>query len=181
METLNVSGRELARRAGCTEGAVRQLIRGEQTGGTFRGLRTIAGRQPLAIRVQRVLGIPDDALRVAIRSDDAEARAVAFGTTGPLARATDPLLRRHRKQILTLAKSHGATHVRVFGSRARGDARPDSDVDLLVTFDPGRSLIDQSGLILDLQELLERSVDVVTENGLYHTIRERVLAEAVPL
>ncbi|MGH2829487.1 MAG: nucleotidyltransferase domain-containing protein [Actinomycetota bacterium] len=180
MRSAGMSGRELARRAGCTEGAVRQLLRGSQRSGAFRGLRAVGGKPPLILRVQRVLEIPDVALRSAIQRDDAIARRLSVAYRGSRASA-DSVLRRHRTAILEAARRRGARDVRVFGSRARGDARPDSDVDLLVAFEAGRSLIDLSGLMLDLKEILQRDVDVVTENGLHHAIRDRVLAEAVPV
>jgi predicted nucleotidyltransferase len=93
----------------------------------------------------------------------------------------DELLRPKREAILRLAAQHGARNVRIFGSVARGEARPESDVDVLVDLDPGRSLLDLGGLLMDLQDLLERKVDVVTEKGLHWYIRERVKKEAVPL
>jgi predicted nucleotidyltransferase len=71
--------------------------------------------------------------------------------------------------------------VRVFGSVARGDADRQSDVDFLVEMASGRSLMDLGGLLVDLEELLGRRVDVVTERGLRERIRERVLQEALPL
>ena len=74
-----------------------------------------------------------------------------------------------------------ARNVRVFGSVARGAARPDSDVDVLVELEAGRRLLDLGGLLMDLQDLPGRQVDVVTEPGLRDRIRERVLKEAVPL
>ena len=80
-----------------------------------------------------------------------------------------------------MASLHGASSVRAFGSRVRGDARPDSDLDLLVTMDPGRSLLDLIAIQQDLEDLLHCKVDVVTENGLSPYIRDRVLAEALPL
>jgi predicted nucleotidyltransferase len=93
----------------------------------------------------------------------------------------DELLRVKRQEILQLAAKHGADHIRVFGSVARGEAKPDSDIDLLVNLAPGRSLMDHAALILDLQRLLGCRVDVVTERGLRERVRQRVLAEAVPL
>lgn len=86
-----------------------------------------------------------------------------------------------RDDILRIAARHGARNVRVFGSVARGDARPDSDVDILVDMDPGRSLFDLGGLLYDLQTLLGVDVDVVTEKGLRSRIRAQVIQEAVPL
>lgn len=72
-------------------------------------------------------------------------------------------------------------NVRVFGSVARGEARPDSDIDFLVDLEIGRSLLDLGGLLMDLQDLLHCKVDVVTEKGLRNRIRTRVLKEAVLL
>jgi len=91
------------------------------------------------------------------------------------------LLQDKREEILQLAARHGARNLRVFGSVARGEARPESDVDFLVELEPGRTLFDLGGLLMDLQDLLGRSVDVVTEKGLHWYIRDRVLKEAVPL
>lgn len=93
----------------------------------------------------------------------------------------DERLRGKREEVLRVAARHGARNLRVFGSVARGEAGPDSDLDLLVDVEPGRSLLDLGGLLVDLQELLGCRVDVVTEGGLRQRIRERVLREAVPL
>jgi uncharacterized protein len=87
----------------------------------------------------------------------------------------------HRGDILRIAERYGARNVRLFGSTARGDAGLDSDVDVLVDLEPGRSLLDLGGLQMDLQELLGYGVDVVTEAGLRPRIRDRVLQEATPL
>lgn len=86
-----------------------------------------------------------------------------------------------RDEILKLAAKRGAKNVRVFGSVARGDSDERSDVDFLVEMEPGRTLFDLSGLLLDLEAVLHTPVDVVTEKGLRPRVRERVLAEAVPL
>ena len=91
------------------------------------------------------------------------------------------LVRAKRKDILELAAAHGAKNVKVFGSVARGEADSDSDVDFLVELEPGRSLLDLGGLLVDLEELLRCHVDVVTVNGLRERIRSRVLQEAVSL
>ena len=91
------------------------------------------------------------------------------------------LVRTKREQILRLAGKHGVTGVRVFGSMARGDAGPQSDVDLLVEVGPDPSPWFPGGLVVELEELLGRRVQVVTERGLDELLRDRVLEEAVPL
>jgi predicted nucleotidyltransferase len=91
------------------------------------------------------------------------------------------LLQEKREDILRIASKRGASNVRVFGSVARGEADSESDIDLLVDLEPGRSLFDLGGLLMDLQDLLDHKVDVVTERGLRERIRERVLKEAIPL
>ena len=90
-------------------------------------------------------------------------------------------VRDRREAILKLASARGARNVRLFGSAARGDDDVASDIDFLVEMDPGRSLLDVGGLVMDLQQLLQCRVDVVTENGLRERIKARVLREAVPL
>ena len=91
------------------------------------------------------------------------------------------LVKAKREDILKIAAKHGARNVRVFGSVARGEAGPESDIDLLVDMEPGRSLLDLGGLWSDLNELLGRNVDIVTENSIYWLLRRRILKEARPL
>ena len=91
------------------------------------------------------------------------------------------LLQEKREDILRLAKEYGAFNVRVFGSVARGEADEKSDIDLLVTLENGRSLLDLVGLWMDLEELLQRKVDVVSEGGLRGGFGEHVLKDAVVL
>lgn len=86
-----------------------------------------------------------------------------------------------REDILHLAAQHGLRSVRVFGSVARGEARPDSDVDFLVELEPHRSLLDLGGFVMDVQDLLGCTVDVAEPEGLHWYIREQILREAVPL
>jgi predicted nucleotidyltransferase len=89
-------------------------------------------------------------------------------------------LRRRREEILRIAAARGARNVRVFGSVARGEARVDSDIDLLVEMEPGRTVLDLSELILDLEEALGRAVDVV-EIRRASALAERIQGEAVSL
>ncbi len=91
------------------------------------------------------------------------------------------LLKENRAAILDTAKRHGARNVRIFGSVARGDYDEKSDLDFLVEMEPGRSLLDHASLLLDLESLLGRKVDVVSEKGIKARMRERVLREARPL
>jgi len=91
------------------------------------------------------------------------------------------LLKTKREDILAIANKHGVTSIRVFGSIARGEARPESDIDFLVEVGQTRSFFFPSGFISDLEKLLGRHVDVVTPKGLHWFIRDRVLKEAVPL
>jgi hypothetical protein len=91
------------------------------------------------------------------------------------------LLQEKREEILRIAAKHGARNIRVFGSVVRGEAGPESDIDFLVELEPDRSLLDHVALLQDLEDVLGRKVDVVTENGLHWYIRERVKKEAVPL
>lgn len=95
--------------------------------------------------------------------------------------ATIEILQAKRQDLLEVAKRHGVTSIRVFGSVARGDDSPESDVDLLVTTGPEVSSWFPAGLVLDLQELLGRRIDVVTENGLNPLLRDQVMAEAIAL
>ena len=90
-------------------------------------------------------------------------------------------IQKEREQILCIAKRYGAGKLRLFGSVARGQAGEKSDVDILVEFEPGRSLLDHIALIQDLEELLGRKVDVVNEKALHWYIKDRVLKEAQPL
>ena len=86
-----------------------------------------------------------------------------------------------REEILRLSERYGARNVRVFGSVARGEANESSDLDLLVEWEPGRSLLDHAGLVQDLQELLGIKVQVGTEKSLHWYVRDRILREAKPL
>ena len=90
-------------------------------------------------------------------------------------------LRQQRQAILAVARRYGAHNIRVFGSVARGDATENSDVDLLVRFEPGRSLFDHGGLLMDLQNLLGVKVDVISEGGMRERFHQHIMKEIVTL
>ena len=92
-----------------------------------------------------------------------------------------PLIENNRSKILALAERHGVRNVRVFGSMVRGDADDTSDVDLLVSLPPDKTGLALGGLLMDVQDLLQRRVEVVTERGLHPELCDRVLKEALPL
>ena len=94
---------------------------------------------------------------------------------------TTDLLQAKREEVLRIAERHGARDVRVFGSVARGEASDQSDVDLLVSTTEHTSPWFPAALVEELERVLERKVDVVTEEGLYWLLRRRILAEAKPL
>ncbi|MDE2888511.1 MAG: nucleotidyltransferase family protein [Gemmatimonadota bacterium] len=91
------------------------------------------------------------------------------------------MIENNRAEILALAERHGITNVRVFGAMARGDADDASDVDLLVSLPPEKTGLALDALLMDVQDLLKRRVDVVTEKSLHRALRERVMTEAQPL
>jgi hypothetical protein len=90
-------------------------------------------------------------------------------------------LKARRDEILCIAARHGAMNVRVFGSFARGNAGADSDIDLLVAVGEKTSSWFPAGMVLDLEALLGRRVEVVTERGLHPLLREQVFEEATPI
>ncbi|MBV9035621.1 MAG: nucleotidyltransferase family protein [Acidobacteriaceae bacterium] len=93
----------------------------------------------------------------------------------------EEIRRLKREKILSLASRHGASNIRVFGSVARGEASSSSDLDLLVELEPGRSLMDLGGFLMDVQRELGMRIDVATERMLRPEVRSRALAEATPL
>ena len=106
-------------------------------------------------------------------------RAVA--TVGDYDMTVKQLVSVKREDILRVAADHGASNVRVFGSVARGDDDTASDVDFLVDMEAGRTLLDRAALLVALEDLLGRRVDVATERSLKDRIRDRVLREAVTI
>lgn len=158
------------------------------------------GRLPSVRFSERVTRIPEDAVdalveeattvAVASASVAAESPATYCPTCGnatmpaPAAPASQRIMdtvRAHRAQILEIAERRHAENVRIFGSVARGDAREDSDLDILVDLKPHASLFDLAGLNGELEELLGIRVDVVPANRVKAPIRDRVMAEAMPL
>jgi uncharacterized protein len=93
----------------------------------------------------------------------------------------DSVLRGNRDEILRIATRHGARDIRIFGSVARGDSGPNSDIDILLKLDPGRSLLDIIAIQQDVEDLIGCEVDVVTEAAISAYIREEVLREAIGL
>ena len=94
---------------------------------------------------------------------------------------TQQSLRNKRDAIMEIARRHGAHNLRLFGSVARGENTETSDIDILVQFEPGRSLFDHGGLIADLEELLGVKVDVVSEGGMRDRFRVEILRDAIAL
>jgi len=90
-------------------------------------------------------------------------------------------LLKYKKEILELAKKHGAKNVRAFGSVVRGTAQKNSDIDILVDLEPGTSLLNLGGLLMDLQELLKCPVDIAIARSLKPRIKDQVLKQAIPL
>ena len=91
------------------------------------------------------------------------------------------IIQAKRPEILEIAQRYGARDIRIFGSVARGDQTETSDLDLIVRFDTGRTLFDQGGLLMELQDLLGVKVDIISERGMRPRFREQVMKEAVPL
>jgi len=94
---------------------------------------------------------------------------------------TQETVRQHRDAILAIAKRYGASDIRIIGSVARGEATESSDLDLIVRFEPDRSLFDHGGLLMDLQDLLGVKVDIISEGGMRERFRNHVMREAVAL
>ena len=90
-------------------------------------------------------------------------------------------IQQRKKEINIIARQHGIMNVRIFGSVARGEDNPQSDIDFLVDLEEGRSLFDLGGALVKLQELLGRKVDIVTERGLHWYLRKEIMQEARPL
>jgi predicted nucleotidyltransferase len=90
-------------------------------------------------------------------------------------------LKNKRESIISVVERNGGTKVRIFGSLARGEGLTDSDVDILIELDPGRSLLDILAIKQDLEDLLHRNVDVLTESAVSPYIKDDIMSEAVAL
>jgi predicted nucleotidyltransferase/DNA-binding XRE family transcriptional regulator len=160
-----LSQAELAKRAGTSQPALARY----ETGVTLPTIPTL----------ERLLS--GCGQRLELRSSDANERTAGVssvrGQLGPLAQH----LRRRRSRLLNCARAHGVRRVWIFGSIARSEAEPTSDIDLLVELAPGRTLLDLLGFRDEATEILGIPVDVATRDMLKERIRTEVLAEAVPL
>lgn len=90
-------------------------------------------------------------------------------------------VKEEREEILRIAEAHGASRVRVFGSVVRGTAGAESDLDLLIKLEPGRSLFDLVAIKLDIEDLRSREVHIVTKGGVSPHMREEIFRDAIPL
>ncbi|MBI2066614.1 MAG: nucleotidyltransferase family protein [Deltaproteobacteria bacterium] len=91
------------------------------------------------------------------------------------------ILETNRNQVMGLARRHGAKNIRIFGSVARGEAQLDSDIDLLVEMESGRTLLDLVSFWQEIEDLLGRKVDVLTDGGISPYLKDQIYSEAVPL
>ena len=131
-----------------------------------------------AVRAGIKAGLSQRDIAAAVgRSQPEVSRLVRFQGNTPLGKK----LRKHRTEVIKIAKEHGARNLKVFGSVVTGKEHEKSDIDLLATFDPGMTLMGIVRLEFALGELLGVDVDVVAEKSLRPFLRDRVLGEAVPL
>jgi predicted nucleotidyltransferase/DNA-binding XRE family transcriptional regulator len=160
-----MSQAELARRAGTSQSALARY----ETGATL----------PTLPSLERILAACGRRLDVrAEPTTDRRRRALSVrGQLGPRART----LRKHRSHLLDVARERGVRRVRVFGSLARGEDAPTSDIDLLVDLDTDRTLLDLIGFRSEAEEILGTPVDVATVDMLKERIRREVETEAIPL
>jgi uncharacterized protein len=160
-----LSQAELAERANTSQPALARY----ETGTTLPALPTL----------ERLLSACGRRLRIrAVRATGASAPSTSVrGQLGPRARK----LRQHRRRLLDTARERGVRRVRVFGSLARGEDVPASDVDLIVELEPGRTLLDLAAFRREAQQILGTPVDVATADMLKERIRAEVETEAVPL
>lgn len=160
----NLSQVDLATRAGTSQSALARY----ETGATLPTLPTL----------ERLLAACGR--RLEIQTPPAQPSAPTNSVRGQLGPQADKL-RRRRRQLLDAARRHGISHVRAFGSLARGEAQAESDVDLLVNLKPGHTLLDLAAFRREAAEILDLPVDVATIDMLKERIRDEVLNEALLL
>lgn len=163
--SAGLSQAELAERAGTSQPALARY----ETGATLPTLPTL----------ERLLSACGRQLQLrSVRTTEPAAPSTSMrGQLGPRAQK----LRQHRRRLHDAAREHGVRRVRVFGSLARGEEAPTSDIDLLVDLEPDRTLLDLAAFRREAQEILKMPVDVATPDMLKSRIREQVESEAVPL
>jgi predicted nucleotidyltransferase/DNA-binding XRE family transcriptional regulator len=154
-ELAGWSQAEVAAMAGTSQSAVARY----ETGAAVPSLSTL----------ERLLAACGE--RLIVSAEPAERLSLLNGTA----------VRQRRRELLAIARRHGARNVRVFGSTARGQARPDSDIDLLVDLDPGRTLLDLVALRRELSEALGAPVDVATTDMLREPARIEAERDAIPI
>lgn len=156
---------ELAERAGTSQPALARY----ETGATL----------PMLPTLERLLSACGRQLQLrSVRATEPSAPSISMrGQLGPRAQE----LRQHRRRLHNAARERGVRRVRVFGSLARGEETPTSDIDLLVDLEPDRTLLDLAAFRREAQEILEMRVDVATPDMLKERIRAEVESEAVPL
>lgn len=160
----HLSQMELAALAGTSQPALARY----ESGATIPTLPTL----------ERLLSACGRQLQIEAPPLTKDARAISVrGQLGPIA----DRLRQRRRSILDTARRRGVSKVRVFGSVARGEATPTSDLDLLVELKPGRTLLDLAGFRREVAELLDLPVDVATPDMFKDRLRDEVLEEALPL
>jgi uncharacterized protein len=150
---------DLAARAGVTQSVISAYESGQ--------------RQPSLPTLARLVGAAGYELTLSLRRPPGRLRRLS----GPVGRR----VRRHRKDLVAAAAAHGVSNLRVFGSVARGEDRPDSDVDLLADFPPGLSLFGLGRVEADLEDILGTQVDLIPAADLKPGVRERVEADLIPL
>ena len=154
-----LSQMDLAARAGVTQSVISAYEAGQ--------------RQPSIPALARLIGAAGFELTLGLRRPRGRPRRLS----GPVGRR----VRRHRNDLVAAAAAHGVTNLRVFGSVARGEDRPDSDVDLLADFPPGLSLFGLGRLQADLEGILGSGVDLIPAAGLKPSVRERVEPDLIKL
>lgn len=160
----HLSQTDLATRAGTSQSALARY----ETGAALPTLPTL----------ERLLAACGR--RLEIQTPPARPSAPANSVRSRIGPQADKL-RRQRRRLLDAAAQHGVGHLRAFGSLARGETRADSDVDLLVDLEPGRTLLDLAAFRREAVEILDLPVDVATADMLKNRIRDEVLSEALPL